>query len=146
VGCLNMAAKYSRQAFGDINTALSETHGEVPSPPVSCAAVLAQKMGASDLHMVMTAGLAGGIGLSGGGCVALGAALWINGMKDSRQGAGIKVLISKASDTVEKFIKSTDFKFECREIVGRDFKNTNDHAAYLRDGGCAEIIELLSKN
>ncbi|MFC2035747.1 hypothetical protein ACFLUJ_06480 [Chloroflexota bacterium] len=67
-----MAVKYSRVAFSEINTALSEKHIEAPLPPVSCSAMLAQKMGASDMHTVMAAGFAGGIGLSGGACGALG--------------------------------------------------------------------------
>ena len=44
-------------------------------------------MGVSEMHTVMAAGLAGGIGLSGGACGALGAAIWINGMNDSQEGA-----------------------------------------------------------
>ena len=65
---------------------LAEKHGDAPPAPVSCAAVLAQKMGASDLHTVMAAGFAGGIGLSGGGCGALGAAIWITGMNSGPGG------------------------------------------------------------
>jgi hypothetical protein len=38
-------------------------------------------MDVSDMHMVMAVGLAGGIGLSGGACGALGAAIWIIGMQ-----------------------------------------------------------------
>ena len=64
IGCFRMAARYAPVAFSDINAILSENHTETPSHPVSCAAVLAQKMGASDLHRVMAAGFAGGIGLS----------------------------------------------------------------------------------
>ncbi len=144
IGCLSMAVKYSRVAFGEINTALSETHIEAPSPPISCTAMLAQKMGASDMHTVMAAGLAGGIGLSGGACGALGAAIWINGMNSAKEGASNKVINSRASDTIDKFIRSTDFELECSEIVGRKFENIGDHAGYLRDGGCSEIIEVLA--
>ena len=52
----------------------------------------------------------------------------------------------KAGDTIDRFIKSksADFKFECSEIVGRRFENIGDHAGYLRDGGCSEIIEVLA--
>ncbi len=140
-----MAAKYASVAFSEINTALSEKRSEVPSPPVSCAAMLAQNMGASDMHRVMAAGFAGGIGLSGGGCGALGAVIWINGMNSRKEGASNKVINSRASDTVDRFIRSTDFKLECSEIVGRKFENIGDHAGYLRDGGCSEIIESLAK-
>ena len=84
IGCVRMAARYTPVAFNEINSALSEKHIDAPSPPVSCTAMLAQKMGVSDMHMVMAAGFAGGIGLSGGACGALGAAIWIIGMNDSR--------------------------------------------------------------
>lgn len=41
-------------------------------------------------------------------------------------------------------MNSADFEFECSEIVGRRFENIGDHAGYLRDGGCSEIIEVLA--
>ena len=144
--CVRMAVKYAPEAYSEINTALSEIHIEAPSPPVSCSAMLAQKMGVSDMHTVMAAGFAGGIGLSGGACGALGAAIWIIGMNGRKEQVGKKVINSRISDTIDRFIKSksTDFKFECSEIVGRRFENIGDHAGYLRDGGCSEIIELLA--
>ena len=144
IGCVRMIVKYSPKAFGEINTALSETYTEAPSPPVSCSAMLAQKMGVSDMYTVMAAGFAGGIGLSGGACGALGAAMWINGMNSAKEGAGNKVINSRASDTIDRFIRSTDFEFECSEIVGRRFENIGDHAGYMRAGGCSEIIEVLA--
>ena len=80
IRCFRRAARYAPVAFSEINTALSEKHIEAPSPPVSCSAMLAQKMGVSDMHTVMAAGFAGGIGLCGGASGALGAAIWIIGM------------------------------------------------------------------
>jgi hypothetical protein len=145
IGCMRMAAKYAPVAFSEINAALSEKHVEAPSPPVSCAAMLAQKMGASDMHTVMAAGFAGGIGLCGGACGALGAALWIIGMNSNKEGAGkMNFKNPGAIDAVNRFMKCTDFKFECSEIVGRKFENIDDHASYLRKGGCSEIIEALA--
>ena len=146
IGCFRMAVKYAPEAFSEINTALSEKRIEAPSPPVSCSAMLAQKMGVSDMHTVMAAGFAGGIGLSGGACGALGAAIWIIGMNGRKEGVSDKVINSRASDTIDRFIrsKSADFRFECSEIVGRRFENVGDHAGYLRDGGCSKIIEVLA--
>ncbi|MBU8934066.1 MAG: C-GCAxxG-C-C family protein [candidate division Zixibacteria bacterium] len=145
IGCFRMAARYAPVAFNEINTALSEEHIEAPSPPVSCAAMLAQKMGASDMHTVMAAGFAGGIGLCGGACGALGAAIWITGMNRHKERGG-KIVSNDpgAIDAIGRFVKCTDFKFECSEIVGRKFENVDDHACYLRDGGCSEIIEVLA--
>jgi hypothetical protein len=145
IGCMRMAARYAPVAFSEINTALSEKHIEAPSPPVSCAAMLAQKMGVSDMHTIMAAGFAGGIGLSGGACGALGAAIWIIGMNSSKEGVGkIEFKSPRAIDAIDRFMKCTDFEFECSEIVGRRFENIGDHAGYLRDGGCSKIIEVLA--
>jgi hypothetical protein len=145
IGCFRMAARYAPAAFSEINTALSEKHIEAPSPPVSCAAMLAQKMGVSDMHTVMAAGFAGGIGLCGGACGALGAAIWFFSMDSNKKGdSKIDYKDPRALEVIDRFMKCTDFKFECSEIVGRRFENIDDHACYLRDGGCSEIIEVLA--
>jgi len=145
IGCFRMAGNYAPAAFDDINTTLSEEPMEVPSPPVSCTAVLAKKMGASELQRAMAAGLAGGIGLSGGACGALGAAIWLIGIENIAEGGGnIDFNSPKANDAVDRFVECTDYKFECAEIVGRKFRSVGDHAAYLRSGGCSKIIEVLA--
>jgi hypothetical protein len=145
IGCFRLAANYAPIAFDEIDTALSDKPIEPLTPPVSCAAVLAQKMGASELHTVMAAGLAGGIGLSGGACGALGAAIWLIGVMSSAAGDGkISFNDPTASAAIEKFLESSDYEFECAKIVGRKFENAADHAAYVRDGGCAKIIEALA--
>jgi hypothetical protein len=96
------------------------------------------------MHMVMAAGFAGGIGLSGGACGALGAAIWIIGMNGSKERVGkIDFKDPRALDAIDRFLKCTDYEFECSEIVGRRFENIDDHAGYLRDGGCSKIIEVL---
>jgi hypothetical protein len=70
ISCMRMAVRYAQAAFSEINSALSGKNIEAPAAPVSCSAMLAQKMGVSDMHAVMAAGFAGGIGLSGGACGA----------------------------------------------------------------------------
>ncbi len=144
VKCTRMIVGYAPIAFSEINTAFDEKQIETPSTPVSCAAMLAQKMGLSDMHTVMTAGFAGGIGLSGGGCGALGAAIWILGMNLRKEGLGNKAINSRISDLIDKFIKNANYELECSEIVGRKFENIEEHAAYLRNGGCSKIIEMLA--
>ncbi len=145
ISCMRMAVRYAPVAFDKINTALSGKNIEAPFPPISCSAMLAQKMGVSDMHTVMAAGFAGGIGLSGGACGALGAAIWIIGMNSIKEGAGkMDFKNPKAQDAIGRFIKCTNFEFECSKIVGRKFEDVGDHAAYLRDGGCSKIIEALA--
>jgi hypothetical protein len=145
IGCFRMAAKYAPEAFSSINAALSDDSIEAPTPPVSCAALLARKMGLSDRHTVMAAGLAGGIGLCGGACGALGAAIWISTMNSAKKGDGkIDYRSPRAMDLIESFLECTNYEFECSAIVGRKFENISDHADYLRDGGCSNIIEVLA--
>lgn len=143
--CFSMTANFARVAFDEINLTLSETQPDVLPPPVSCASVLARKMGVSDLHAVMAAGFAGGIGLSGSACGALGAAIWIIGMNDSRERGGKPGYENPiAQSAVERFLVSTDYEFECANIVGRKFEHVTDHAIYLRQGGCENIISALA--
>jgi len=149
IGCLSMAAKYAPVAFREINFALADEHIEAPSAPVSCSSLLAQKMGISDMHTAMAAGLAGGIGLCGGACGALGAAIWIIGMNIQKERGVINLwkddaFNSRLDNLINSFLKTTDFQFECSKIVGRRFEDIADHAAYLRSGGCSKIIEVLA--
>jgi hypothetical protein len=61
-----------------------------------------------------------------------------------QEGLSNKVISARANDMIERFLRSTDFKFECSEIVGRKFESIDDHPGYMREGGCAEIIEVLA--
>ena len=145
VYCFRMAAGYAPEAFNEINNTFLENQFKVPSSPVSCATMLAEKMNVSEMHAVMAAGLAGGIGLSGGGCGALGAAIWIITMDSGEiEMDGFEYKHPKAQALIDRFIKTTDYEFECSKIVGRKFDDVGDHAAYLRDGGCSNIIEELA--
>ena len=149
ITCFSMSASYARITFDEINLTLSEKHNEAPRSPASCATMLAKKMGASGLHAVMAAGLAGGIGLSGGACGALGAAIWLSRIGSGKEGDG-KTNIGNFYDdpialaTIERYLESADYEFECSKIAGRTFENVDDHAAYLRAGGCSKIIEALA--
>lgn len=145
IGCLRMAGKYAPAAYNDINSVLSENNTEVPSPPVSCTAILAEKMNLSEKHKTMIAGFAGGIGLCGGACGALGAAIWILTMNDSKDAKPkLEFNSPEALQLIEKFLKVSDYEFECSEIVGRKFESINDHADYIQKGGCSKIIDALA--
>jgi hypothetical protein len=118
IGCFRMAARYAPVVYNEINTALSEEHVEIPASPVSCTAELARKMGATDMHAVMAAGFAGGIGLSGSACGALGAAIWITQMNIVKKGGKPEYKSKEAQDLIGKFVKCTGYEFECSKIVG----------------------------
>lgn len=145
VRCFRMAARYAPDAFAEIEVALAEAAFQIPHPPVSCAARLADKMGMSEKHQVIAAGLAGGIGLSGAGCGALGTALWITGLRYNRDAGGkIDYQDPKGQAVIDRFAQCTQSEFTCAKIVGRRFESVEDHAGYLRGGGCAEMIETLA--
>lgn len=143
IGCFRLAADYAQIAFDTINHTLGETQTNPPTPPVSCTAMLAQKISVSEMHGVMAAGLAGGIGLSGGACGVLGAAIWFRGINTLNNGGKLSFNLTTPSAELEKFLTASDYEFECAKIVGRKFENVADHASYVRDGGCAKIIEAL---
>ena len=145
IGCFRRAAKYASLALEEINIAFSDPQANTPVPPVSCTALLAQKMGVSERQIVMASGLAGGIGLCGGACGALGAAIWIIGMRTIQKGnESLDFKNPAAVETIERFIKYTDYKFECSEIVGRKFETVEEHAEYVKSGGCSELIEVIA--
>lgn len=145
VRCFAGAARYASSAKEAIDAALSAPPADEPTTPASCAALLARRMGASGLHAVMAAGFAGGLGLGGGGCGALGAAIWITGMKALREGAARIDFQSPAClAVIDRFLGATGREFECSAICGRRFAGVEEHAAYLRGGGCAPVIEALA--
>lgn len=145
VRCFNMALKYAPVALVEINTALSADKIATPTPPVSCAALLAERMGGSGMHRVMAAGLAGGIGLSGGACGALGAAIWMIEMNSLKEGNGKTDFKNpRIMDAIDRFMQCTNSKFECSEIIGRRFESIDDHAGYLHESGCSKIINILA--
>lgn len=140
IGCFRMAASWAPVAFATARAALDTAPDDAPAEPVSCAAVVARRLGASGTHAVTAAGLAGGIGLSGGACGALGAAIWLDAMS---KGGDFKAVEASAGRIVERFLKASGYTFECSEIAGRTFADVGDHAAYLQAGGCAGILEAL---
>ena len=146
VGCFRMAAGYAPIAFEAINSSFAEENAAAPDRPVSCTADLAYQMGASDKRIIIASGLAGGIGLCGSACGALGAAIWLNGIRRLEAGnTKIDYKNPEALALIDRFLKVTNYEFECAEIAGRGFETVADHAAYLRQGGCKKIIELLGK-
>jgi len=144
VRCFAMTAGFARATRRQIDVSFAEDEIEAPEPPVSCAALLARTMGADDKHAVMSAGLAGGIGLSGGACGALGAAIWLIQIARAKAGGEVEFNSTEATEAIDRFVQNTDCEFECAAIVGRKFADVADHAQYVREGGCAHIIAALA--
>jgi hypothetical protein len=143
IRCFAMTAGFARATRREIDVSFADDELEAPEPPVSCTALLARKLGADDMHAVMAAGLAGGIGLSGGACGALGATIWLIEMARVTEGGNVEFNSPEATDAIDRFVQSTNGEFECAKIAGRKFADVHDHARYLGAGGCAKIIEAL---
>jgi len=141
VGCFRMAARYAPVAFDAIRGALGSVPPEAPPAPVSCSALVARRLGAPESLAVSAAGFAAGVGLGGGACGALGAVVWLDAMSG---GGDSRALMARATRIVERFLEASGHRFECSEIVGRRFADVADHAAYLRGGGCAGLLEALA--
>ncbi len=145
VGCARRAARFMPAALDAIDAAFSQPGTEAPPGPVSCASALARRMGAPDADATTAAGLAGGIGLSGGACGALGAAIWVQTLRTLRGGAAkVDYKARPALELVDRFLERTGREFECDAIVGRRFESVADHARYVSEGGCARLMEALA--
>ena len=132
IGCLSLTARYAPAVRSEIDSVFSKDHHDSPASPVSCATLLAKKIGASEMHAVMAAGFAGG------------AAIWLIGLSRPVEIEGISYSGTWVNDTIEKFLKITDYEFECSKIIGRKFEDVSEHADYLCNGGCSEIIAALA--
>ena len=145
VTCTLMCARYTPVAFDVIQSTLSEEPPETSCTPASCASKLIRAMGLSEERAVVAAGFAGGIGLSGGGCGALGAAVWSLGMESNREELDYDTINARAGELIAPFLKVSDYEFECSDIVGRMFEDIDDHSRHVVGGGCSEIIETLAE-
>jgi C_GCAxxG_C_C family probable redox protein len=147
--CFNLANKWAPEAINAAKEGLSgETTGEKQNT-MSCASEVATGLGASDEEIVSVAGFAGGLGLSGNGCGALSAAIWINTLKWFRNHPGEKLSYSKnpvALKILETFNSTTNSEILCSKICKRNFDSVDDHTDFIKNGGCARLIETLSKN
>jgi len=144
VGCFRMAARYAPAALAAIEAAFAAGAPEPPAPPVSCAALLAEKLGLAPLQRTMVAGLAGGLGLAGGACGALGAAIWAHARGSGARGDKRELKDPRTLALIERVLERSDYELECAAIVGRRFDSVADHAAHVAGGGCAELIETLA--
>ncbi|MDZ7723934.1 MAG: C-GCAxxG-C-C family (seleno)protein [candidate division KSB1 bacterium] len=144
VSCLRMAGRYAPRAYTTINDSFAEHQMPVHPAPVSCTAVLCKKAGATEQQAVMASGLAGGIGLCGGGCGALGAAIWLLALRTNKTDQKMMFNSPEAQNIMNTFVKCTGAEFECSEIVGRKFEDIQDHAIYLQNGGCSQLLNALA--
>lgn len=112
---------------------------------MNCASLVAKKLGANEEEMVMVAGFAGGLGMSGGGCGALSAAIWMRSLawcREHEEKSSFKN--PEAIRVAEAFEEVTDGRILCSELSGQKFKSYYDHADFIRQGGCNKLIRTLT--
>ena len=91
--CFKLAEQWTPEAIQAARQGLLSDRPVLPAGVSSCASEVAGRMGASDEEMVMVAGFAGGLGLSGSGCGALAAAVWMRSLawcKTHQSGSAMK--------------------------------------------------------
>ncbi len=144
--CFNLAEQWAPEAVKSAIEGLSMKEIDSTKDCMSCATEVAKKMGASDEEMMMVAGFAGGLGLSGAACGALSAAIWMKSLRWCREElkkSPLKNTYSKK--TLNKFHRTTNSKILCSDITGEHFESIDEHTKFIKNGGCAKLIETLAK-
>ncbi len=146
LSCFNLAEKWAPEAIEAAIEGLKSEPEELNLPIISCASEVVKKMGANDEEMVMVAGFAGGLGLSGSGCGALSAAIWMTILELVRKEKWKSSFSDPDSEKIlQKFNEATDYELECGKICGNRFKTIDDHSKFIKNGGCKKLIDVLAK-
>lgn len=143
--CFDLAQKWAPDAVKEAKKALKQRPHDFEFC-MSCASEVVRKMGASEEEMVMVSGFAGGLGLSGGGCGALAAVLWMNALdwcREHDKGSANKDPNNK--EILHSFLLLTRGKMRCEEISRTSFSSMKEHTDYLKKGGCLALIDGLSE-
>lgn len=143
--CFDLAEEWGPEAFRAAEEGLSQRPEDLPEESLSCASEVAREMGASEEQQAMVAGFAGGMGLSGNACGALAAAIWMNSLAWSLENPGKSPYGNpRAKSTLDGFYEATGGEILCEKITGRRFADVEGHSQYIRNGGCARLIEKLA--
>ena len=143
--CFVLAEKWAPRAIESAKIGLTQHESEESKQVLSCASEVVKKMGGSDEEMVIVSGFAGGLGLSGNACGALSAAVWLNSLAWSKEHRGKSAWSNRdAKKTLKRFLIETDSEILCHKICGQRFKTIDDHTAFVKNGGCRKLIDLLS--
>jgi hypothetical protein len=147
--CFNLAEDWAPEAIQAGREGLNQDYIEITQKPVSCASEVVMRMGGTDEEILMVAGFAGGLGLSGNACGALSAAIWMKTLIWCREHPGklppyFNNRISKK--VLEVFNEATESEMLCHKLTGQCFKTINEHSEYINNGGCKDLISALAKS
>ena len=146
IRCFKLADKWAPEAIQSSKIGLSKQLLDLPQIPISCASEVVRIMGGSNEEIVMVAGFAGGFGLSGNACGALGAVIWMKTLSRVRKDNYKYSLTDPDLEKIKEiFFEETDYKIECWKICGQRFRTINEHTEFIRNGGCSRLINLLGK-
>lgn len=145
--CFKLVEKWAPEAIEVAYEGLSNDQNELPDHCISCTSEVARKMGATDEEVVMVAGFAGGIGLSGDACGALGTAIWMKTLiemirKNKKPGMSNPIWDKQLKD----FYEATDYEILCNKITGKKFETLDEHTDFIKNGGCHSLIEKLAQS
>lgn len=148
VSCFTLTGKWAPEAIYAAKEGLSSKpiFKSLQPIPISCASEVVKKMGGSDEEMAMVAGFAGGMGLSGSGCGALAACIWKTILELVKKGNWKYSMSDPVTEGIlKKFYDITDYKMECHEICGKRFNSIDEHTEFIKEGGCNQLINMLSE-
>ena len=144
--CFKLADEWAPEAVQAAIKGLRTKDIQSAQECLSCATEVVKKMGGSEEEMIMAAGFAGGLGLSGAACGALSAAVWMKSLDFCREVAKKTALTnSYAQKTLDIFYHTTNSKILCSEITGKKIQNMDDHTEFIKSGGCDKLIEILAE-
>lgn len=143
--CMNLAEKWAPEAVDSAQTGLAEASIDSQPDLKNCTAEIAHRLGATDEEMIMVSGLAGGMGLSGNGCGALGTAIWLKSLDWCRKNPGKSGSANpELEELLNAFYNASGSEISCKNISGKTFLSLEDHSQYVKNNGCSGIIKLLS--
>ncbi|MBD3316953.1 MAG: hypothetical protein GF344_14285 [Chitinivibrionales bacterium] len=145
--CFNLAEKWAPQAIKSVHEGLADGDYNPNTQSDNCASKVVEMMGGNDEEQVLVAGFAGGVGLSGNACGALGAAIWMKSLQWCRENPNKACLTNpEAKKTMEAFQKATNAKMKCSAVCGSNFSSLEEHAAFVADGGCEDVLNKLANS
>jgi len=145
LSCFRLIENWAPEAINAAYEGLSDGKVAYSPPPLSCAYEVAKKLGAGAEEAMTVAGFAGGMGLSGGGCGVLAAAVWWKSLEWCRNNPKKSSFNNPAAKkVVETFMQETDCEFLCSKITGKQFGTVEEHSEFLRGGGCGRVMGVLA--
>ncbi len=144
--CFNLLANWMPDALQTINNGFAKSYYNDIST-FNCAVQAVIKAEATREEAIAVSGFAGGLGLSGNVCGALGAIIYISSLRLLKHNPEID--FSQTNKELDKiifsFLEITNGEFLCKNITKCKFNSIEEHSNYLSCGGCKNLIDKLAK-